>query len=1015
MTLFTKLTTKIILLCCLPLILGMGYSQSFAQNNAGAGNLLDRTISLRSGTEPLENIISQLTEQLAIGFSYDNSLKSKLQQPITLGSGQRPVKALLDEVLIPNGLSFRVISNQLVITESKLPSAKVLKGSISGYLIGMPENIPLGFVVVSLPQQKKTVLSKEDGSFYFGDLEEGEVTIQVSCMGYESVTVKTGVNAGENPPIRIQLDSKMNELEGVTISGIRLGEVKALSQMQNAENIKYVMSQEQIERFPDLTVGESLQRVPGVAVGYSYGIPRDVIIRGLGQGLSSVTMNGNRLPSTGAGSRTTDLNGILANSIESIEVIKTLTPDRDADGTGGAVNIVTKSPKINERMVDAKVSGGYNGLLGKGTYDLGLTYGERKNKWSYLAGASYSRNWRAEDRVDKSYSTYSVNEEDRVLLSNIDLDGYEIKRDNLALNGEIKYYASERSTFYLRASYNKYYEIQNRLERIINIRSYETESRLKDVRITQSGNWRDYHRDLVQASIGGMQFFKDWKLDYDLTYSLGKYDQPTYYSAAFVRNGLQGTLDLGDPKAPQVNFTQENPYDPTEYTTSRYINRHDSSMDRDGQYSINLQKTIKLGEVTGNLKFGSRGKYKYNDRFRNYFQHDLINGQFLLSDYLSTYQKDDHYLGAYQMFNFPEAKSMERYYQENPELFKVNDNYTRQNTDPDSFTGNEYLLAYYAMTELNYKKLKVITGLRYESTGFKYNGNQVNFDDTGNYVNTVSVDTDKSFDGFFPSLNLKLAVTPHTNLRAAVTRSLARPSYYDLVPWEEVETNRLRISKGNPDLVQATSVNYDLLFEHYFKSVGLLSGGVFQKNLKNYIFDTSFTQEGGTYDGYLVRQTINGADALARGFEFAWQQQLTFLPGVWNGLGVYANFTYVYSKFEVPGENSTRKVKLPEMRPHVGNVSLSYEKYGFSGRVSMYFYGTFNSELSEDPNNDLLEKGRHQLDFSASQKLTDRISLFVGINNITNQPISDVFRDGRPQNDAYYSRWGNLGLRFKTY
>ena len=123
MTLFTKLTTKIILLCCLPLILGMGYSQSFAQNNAGAGNLLDRTISLRSGTEPLENIISQLTEQLAIGFSYDNSLKSKLQQPITLGSGQRPVKALLDEVLIPNGLSFRVISNQLVITESKLPSA----------------------------------------------------------------------------------------------------------------------------------------------------------------------------------------------------------------------------------------------------------------------------------------------------------------------------------------------------------------------------------------------------------------------------------------------------------------------------------------------------------------------------------------------------------------------------------------------------------------------------------------------------------------------------------------------------------------------------------------------------------------------------------------------------------------------------------------------------------------------------------------------------------------------------
>ncbi|WP_169368238.1 MULTISPECIES: TonB-dependent receptor [Rhodonellum] len=993
----------------------MHQSQSFGQVATNPVNPLDKTISFASNNQPLERVISQLTEKLAIGFSYDNALKPKLQQTISLNSSHRPVKAILDEVLLPNGLTFRIVSNQLIITESKPPSEKAAKGSISGLLLGMPENIPLGFVVVNLPEQKKSVLSKEDGSFYFGDLDAGEITIQVTCMGYVPVNLRYLVSEGNNPPLRIQLESSLSELEGVTITGIRLGEVKALSQMQNAENIKYVMSQEQIERFPDLTVGESLQRVPGVAVGYSYGLPRDVIIRGLGQGLSSVTMNGNRLPSTGAGSRSTDLNGILANSIESIEVIKTLTPDRDADGTGGAVNIVTKSPKMNEKMIDAKLAGGYNGLLGKGTYDLGLTFGDRKSKWSYLVGASYSRNWRAEDRVDKSYSNYSINGENRLMLSNLDLDGYEIKRDNLALNGELKYYASERSSFYFRASYNKYYEIQNRLERIINIRSYENESQLKDVRITQSGNWRDYHRDLFQASIGGLQFFKDWKLDYDLTYSLGKYDQPTYYSAAFVRNGLQGTLDLNDPRAPQFNFEQENPFDPSLYTTNRYINRHDTSTDRDGQYSINLQKGIRIGEIIGNLKFGSRGKYKYNDRFRNYFLHDLKSGQFLLSDHLSSYQKDDHYQGAYQMFNFPEAKSLERYYQENKGLFSVNDTYTRQNTDPDSFTGNEYLLAYYAMSELNYKKLKIIGGLRYETTGFKYNGNQVNFDDRGQYVNTVPVNTDKSFNGFFPSINLKVAMTPHTNFRAAITRSLARPSYYDLVPWEEIETNRLRISKGNPDLVQATSVNYDLLFEHYFKSVGLLSGGVFQKNLRNYLYNTSFTQEGGTYDGYLVRQTINGADALVRGFEFAWQQQLTFLPGAWNGLGVYANFTYVLSKFEVPGENSPRTASLPDMRPHVGNMSLSYEKYGFSGRLSMYFYGTFNSELSEDPNNDLLEKGRHQLDFSASQKLTGRLSLFVGVNNITNQPISDVFRDGRPQNDAYYSRWGNLGLRFKTY
>ncbi|MDN3601868.1 TonB-dependent receptor [Belliella kenyensis] len=993
----------------------MAQSTSHAQvlNNYTA--LLDKSISYQTSNEPLENIIRTITDQLSIGFSYDNSIKAKMRQPVAISSGERKVKNLLEEVLIPKGLTFQVISNQLIISEAKQVHSKTSKGNIAGTLLGMPENIPLGFVIIHLPERRISVLTKEDGSFYIGDIETGNVTLQINCLGYESLSISYMINAGDNLPLSIHLDSKLSELEGVTISGIRLGEVKALNQMQNAENIKYVMSQEQIERFPDLTVGESLQRVPGVAVDYSYGIPRNVIIRGLGQGLSSVTMNGNRLPSTGAGSRTTDLNGILANSIESIEVIKTLTPDRDADGTGGAVNIVTKSPKLDEKMIDAKLAGGYNGLLSRGTYDMGLTYGERKNKWSYLLAASYARNWRAEDRVDKSYSNFTLDGENKILLSNLDLDGYEIKRDNLALNGELKYYASERSTFYLRSSYNKYYEIQNRLERIFNIRSYENETQLRDVRITQSGNWRDYHRDLLQISIGGLQFLQDWRLDYDLTYSLGKYDQPIYYSAGFVRNGLQGTLDLSNPQAPQFNFVQENPFDPSQYTTNRYVNRHDSSMDKDGQYSINLLNSIDLGQIKGNVKFGSRGKYKYNDRFRNYFQHDLITGNFVLSDFLSSYRKDDHYLGAYEMYNFPEAKALESFYQENPGLFRVNDTYTRQNTDPDSFTGHEYLLAFYAMSELNYKSLKVITGLRYEGTGFKYNGNQVNFDDRGEYVSTFPINTNQSFDGLFPSLNLKYALTPHTNIRGAITRSLARPSYYDLVPWEEVETNRQRISMGNPNLTQATAVNYDLLFEHYFRSVGLLSGGVFQKNLRNYIFSTSFTQEGGNYDGYLVRQTVNGADALTRGFELAWQQQLTFLPGFWNGFGVYTNFTYVYSKFEVPGVNSTRTVSLPEMRPHVGNVSLSYEKYGFSGRLSMYFYGTFTSELSEDPNNDLLEQGRKQLDFSASQRLTDRLSIFVGVNNLTNQPISDIFRDGRPQNDAYYSRWGNIGLRFKTY
>src|SRR5690606_7042987 len=114
------------------------------------------------------------------------------------------------------------------------------------------------------------------------------------------------------------------------------------------------------------------------------------------------------------------------------------------------------------------------------------------------------------------------------------------------------------------------------------------------------------------------------------------------------------------------------------------------------------------------------------------------------------------------------------------------------------------------------------------------------------------------------------------------TRSLSRPSYYDLVPWEEVLTRNKRVNMGNPDLRQATATNLDFLFEHYFRKIGIVSGGVFFKRINDYIYGHSTTGVGGEYDGWRIDQSVNGAAADVYGFELAWQQQLTFLPGFLN-------------------------------------------------------------------------------------------------------------------------------------
>ena len=75
----------------------------------------------------------------------------------------------------------------------------------------------------------------------------------------------------------------------------------------------------------------------------------------------------------------------------------------------------------------------------------------------------------------------------------------------------------------------------------------------------------------------------------------------------------------------------------------------------------------------------------------------------------------------------------------------------------------------------------------------------------------------------------------------------------------------------------------------------------------------------------------------------------------------------------------------------------------------------FTIDLADIEANDILQKGRSQLDFSASQRVSKNLSIYMGISNLTNAPISEVFGDGKPFDDMYYSSWGNIGVRFNAY
>jgi TonB-dependent receptor len=314
-------------------------------------------------------------------------------------------------------------------------------------------------------------------------------------------------------------------------------------------------------------------------------------------------------------------------------------------------------------------------------------------------------------------------------------------------------------------------------------------------------------------------------------------------------------------------------------------------------------------------------------------------------------------------------------------------------------------------------RVRVLAGARYERTSLDYTGYEVLFDDEGDFASISALSRTNGYGHLLPMAHLRVSLDEHTNLRAAATRTLARPNFYDLAPYTVIFREDLEILRGNPDLRPTTAWNFDLLAERYFQSVGVASAGVFYKRLSDYIFPFSF-EEVRSGDEFQVIQPLNGEQASVRGFEAALQSQLRFLPSPLDGVGLYLNYTFTDSEATFP--ERTSRSTLPGQARHVGNVSLSYEKGGFMGRASVNFHGSYVDLVVGDQvgadgirvDQDRYYDRHTQLDVTASQAVTSHIRLFAEALNLTNEPLR-YYRgtSDRPDQEEYYKWWAAFGVK----
>ncbi len=170
-------------------------------------------------------------------------------------------------------------------------------------------------------------------------------------------------------------------------------------------------------------------------------------------------------------------------------------------------------------------------------------------------------------------------------------------------------------------------------------------------------------------------------------------------------------------------------------------------------------------------------------------------------------------------------------------------------------------------------------GVRVEATSATFTGNEFN-DDT---ESVTPVKGENSYTDLLPSALFRYELDANTIFRAAWTNTLVRPGFYELVPYREIAVEDNELAVGNPDLEPTRSMNFDVMLEKYYGSVGLISGGVFYKDIQDFIYvledkDAVDPATGRTYDS--IFRPVNGATASLVGFEVAVQRQVEQLPGL---------------------------------------------------------------------------------------------------------------------------------------
>ena len=831
-----------------------------------------------------------------------------------------------------------------------------------------------------------------------------------------------------------------NALSEITVTAQRTTVQEAREAQMEAPNLINIATYQEIRQLPDVSTGEAVRRIPGISLETDEGEGRYVNIRGFDADLNSTTFAGLRLPPTNnaspfGGYRAVTLDSIPIGLVGALTVTKSNLPSQDAEALGGTIEITPKTaPENGALFAEGNVGSGYEPLRQKPVFDVAITTGGRfggssdYQPFSVVLTYSFNENWRGIDDVEPAYFNDSAHPYGAI--NNIQQRDYELNRKRHGYGVDLGYQPDPNNSYYVRAFDAGYTERYYR--QFLNLTPDGAtvdlgNGQLQDTLFGTAGppstvGAQMAFRDEMETSkdqvamVGGRNDFDGVVLDYRVGYTNGTWSKAYDYNSTFDFTPADGVITYsptGRGHTPLYTISGSNYLDPTNYAFSGFSNSTAYNFDKEHSFVVNVEVPLSWGGLDKeSVKTGISARLRHKRTISEPYSYPNLPN--LLLSNVAEGPPETYYSGQYQ--NPPDIRP--GYLQSilGPGTQQIGDQASSLQQYLDA---KEDVYAAYVQYEIGLGPLGVVGGVRVERTKDTLRANQVPFDANSNPIPDANgnatytpVRADNSYTNAFPGIQARYEIQPTLIGRATWSSTIARPGFNQSDASRTIDLGSGFLTEGNPKLKPATANSFDLSIEKYLPSAGILSVGVFDKQIKNYIVNDNLGTVLDPTSGVLLKHNTysNAAGSFARGVEFNWEQRFTQLPGLLSGLGAGANYTFVDSRFQIrPGEFS----QLPSTSKNTWNATVFYEQYGLTVRLAAYSVSADLFAIGGDRTSDVYNAKRTSMDFGSSYALSEQLSIYFNVKNLLNTP--HAFWEGtsnRPIQREFYGQDYLFGLRY---